>query len=110
MKPAQSSLGVGDRRGDRLIHLMGDRGRELSHGRNAVRVRQLHLHLTVTPVVFACFCFCPLALGDIAAHVPYVYGLPGFRIVDPKDRIADRDRISGLEMAETHLSRPETLL
>src|SRR5258707_7875097 len=110
MKPAQSSRCVGDRRGDRLIHFMGNGGRELSHRRYAVRMRQLDLHLTVAPVDFACFCFCPLALGDIAAHVPYVYGLPGFRIVDPKDRIEDRNGISGLEMAKTHLSRPGTLL
>ena len=33
------------RRADRLFHFMGDRGRELTHGGDAVGVRQLHLHL-----------------------------------------------------------------
>ena len=61
-------------------------------------------------VVFACFSFRPLAFGDIAAHVTDVHGLSGLRIVDPKARVEDRDRIAGLEMAETHLSRPGTLL
>ena len=73
-------------------------------------MRQLHLHLMVPLVVFACFCFRPLAFGDIAAHVADVHRLPGFRIVDPKARVEDRDRIAGLEVAETHLSRPGTLL
>ena len=43
-QPAQSGIGVGDRGGDRLVHLMGDRGRELSHHCDAVRVRQLRLY------------------------------------------------------------------
>src|SRR5260370_36461488 len=37
---------------------MGDRGRELTHGGDAVRVRQLHLHVPQR-------LFCPLALGDV---------------------------------------------
>src|SRR5258706_4758844 len=57
-KPAQSGLGVGDRGGDRLIYFMGDRGCELSHGRDAVRMRQLDLHVPQR-------LFCPLALGDV---------------------------------------------
>src|ERR1700733_11509572 len=32
-------------RGDRLVDFMGDRGRKLANGYDAVRVRQLHLHL-----------------------------------------------------------------
>src|SRR6476620_5290160 len=37
---------------------MGDRGRELTHGSDAVGVRQLHLHVPQRLV-------CPLALGDV---------------------------------------------
>src|ERR1700735_2893848 len=89
---------------------MGDRGGELSHSRDAVRMRELQLHLMVAPVVFARFCFRPLALGDVTANVSNAHGLPGLRIVDPKARIEDWDRIAGLEVAETHLSQPGTLL
>ena len=39
IQPPQRSLGVGDRRGDRLVDLMGDRGHELAHGGDAVCVR-----------------------------------------------------------------------
>src|SRR5207237_8878790 len=95
---------------DRLIHFMGDGGSELSHGWDAVRMRQLRLHLTVAPVVFVSRRFRPLAFSDIAAHDPDVHGPRGLRIVEPKGRIEDRDRSSGLEMAETHLSRPGALL
>src|SRR5712672_2408484 len=62
-KPAQSGLGVGDRGGDRLIYFMGDRGWELSHGRDAVRMRQLDLHVQQR-------LFCPLALGDVPRDTP----------------------------------------
>src|SRR6478735_3062516 len=54
----QRSLRVCDCRGDRLLHFMRDRGRELTHGGNAVRVRQLHLHVPQR-------LFCPLALGNV---------------------------------------------
>ena len=40
IEPAQSGLCVGDHRGDRLIDLMGDRGRQLPHGRDAIGVRE----------------------------------------------------------------------
>jgi hypothetical protein len=33
-------LRVGDHRGDRLIDLMSDRGRQLAHGRDAIGVRE----------------------------------------------------------------------
>ena len=58
LQPAQSGLGVGDRCGDRLFDFMSDRGCELAHGGDAVRVRQLHLHLAQR-------LFGPLALGQI---------------------------------------------
>ena len=44
-KPAQSGIGIGDRSGDRLTHLMRDGGRELPHRRDAIRVCELHLRL-----------------------------------------------------------------
>ena len=65
IQPAQRRLGVGDRRGDRLVHFMGDRGGELPHRRDAVGMRQLHLHLAVAPLALARFGFRPLALGQI---------------------------------------------
>ena len=40
IEPAQSGLRIGDHRGDRLIDLMGDRGRQLPHGHDAVGVRE----------------------------------------------------------------------
>ena len=64
-QPAQRRLGVGDRSGDRLVHFMGDRRRELPHRLDAVGVRQLHLCLTVAPLALASFGFRPLALGQI---------------------------------------------
>src|SRR5258706_457561 len=44
---------------------MGDRGRELPHGRDAVRVRDFHLQLAVTPLALSRAGFRPLALGQI---------------------------------------------
>src|SRR5712671_4585176 len=39
---------------------MGDRGRELTHGGDAVGVRELQLRLAVSPLAFASFClYCP---------------------------------------------------
>ena len=39
-EPAQAGMGVRDHRRDRLIDLMGDRGRQLPHGRDAIGVRE----------------------------------------------------------------------
>jgi len=39
VKPAQSGIRVGDHRANRLIDFMGDRGRELSHGRDTIDAR-----------------------------------------------------------------------
>src|SRR5208282_3418070 len=64
-QPAQSGMGIGDRRGNRLVHFMGDRGRELPYRSDAVRVRQFHLHLAVAPLALARLCFSLLALGQI---------------------------------------------
>ena len=64
-KPAQSGVGVGDRRGDRLVDLMGDRGRQLPHGRDAIGVRELHLRLAVSPLALAQVLLRLLALGQI---------------------------------------------
>jgi hypothetical protein len=89
---------------------MGDRGRQLPHRRDAISVCERHLGVEEPLFAGAQLLFRALAVGDIAAHIPDVQRLPGLRIVDPKGRIEDRNRISGLEMAVTHLSRPGTLL
>jgi len=60
-QPAQSRMGVSDRRCDGLIDFMGDRSRQLPHRRNAVRMCQLHLYLAQG---FS----GALTLGDILAH------------------------------------------
>src|SRR4029077_7839664 len=65
-EPAQRRLSVGDGGSDGLFHFMGDRGRELPHSGNAVRVRQLHLHLLVAAFALACLRFRPLAIGNVS--------------------------------------------
>src|ERR1700737_4011137 len=54
---------------------MGDRGRQLAHRRDAVRVRQRHLRLAILPLAFASFCLalpqcllCALELVNIHVH------------------------------------------
>ena len=64
-QPAQTGMGIGHRRGDRLVHFMGDRGRELPHRRDAVGVRELGLYLAISPFALARFGFGPFALGQI---------------------------------------------
>ena len=64
-QPAQAGLGIGDRRGDRLIDLVGDGGGQLAHGRDAVGVRKLHLHLAEPPLALARLGFHSLALGQV---------------------------------------------
>jgi hypothetical protein len=54
-EPAQTRAGIGDDRGDRLIDFMSNRGRELPHRCDAIRVCQLHLELAVAPLAFAHF-------------------------------------------------------
>ena len=49
IEPAQSGLCVGDHRRDRLIDLMGDRGRQLPHRRDAIGVRERLSFLLRTP-------------------------------------------------------------
>src|SRR5262249_15973370 len=44
-QPAQCGMGVSDCRCERLVGLMGDRGRELPHRREAIDVRELCLRL-----------------------------------------------------------------
>ena len=43
--PVQTGVGVGDDGRQRLVDLMGDRGRELAHRRHAGDVRELRLRL-----------------------------------------------------------------
>ena len=75
IEPEQRRLSVAHRRGDGLFHFVGDRRRELSHGRDTVRVRQLHLHLAVSALALACVRFRPLAFGQIEHEGD---GLPRF--------------------------------
>ena len=64
-QPAQTGLGIGDSRGDGLVHFMCDRGGELPHCRNAVRVRQRHLNLAVSLLTQPRFGFRTLLLCQI---------------------------------------------
>ena len=52
-KPAQGGMGVGDRRGDRLINLVGDRGRQLPHCGDAIGVGERHVRFAVSPLALA---------------------------------------------------------
>jgi hypothetical protein len=45
IQPAQRCLGVGDRRSDRLVHFMSDRGGEVPHCRNAISMGELVLRV-----------------------------------------------------------------
>ena len=64
-EPAQRRLSVADGRGDGLFHFVGDRGRELPHGCDAIGVRQLHLHVAISALGLACLRFRTLALAQI---------------------------------------------
>ncbi len=57
-EPAHRHLGVGDRGGHGLVHFMRDRGRELPHGRDTIRMRELHVHVAQGIIG-------PLALGQV---------------------------------------------
>ena len=60
-KPAQASIGVGDRRGNRLIHFVRQGGGQLSHGGHPVDVREVRLRLAQSLALF----LRPLAFGDV---------------------------------------------
>ena len=45
-EPAQTGVGVGDGGGDRLVHLVRQGGRQLSHGGHPVDVCEIRLRLT----------------------------------------------------------------
>src|ERR1700722_1169423 len=110
IEPAETGFGVGYDTGERLIHFVGDGGCQLAQCRHPRYACELHLRIHEALFAGAQLLFRALALGDIAAHIPDSHRLPGHGIVDPIGRIVDRDRISGLEMAQTHLAGPETLL
>src|SRR4051794_16810087 len=65
VQPPQRRLGVGRRRGDRLVDFVGDRGCELPHGCDTVRVCQFRLHLAIALLAFAGFFLRLLALAQI---------------------------------------------
>ncbi len=64
-EPAQSGVGVGDHRGNRLVDFMGNRGRQLPHRRDAIGVRERHLRFAVSPLALAQVLLRLLALGQI---------------------------------------------
>src|SRR6516225_243954 len=64
-QPAQRGSGIVDRCCDRLVDFMGNRGRELPHRRDAIRMRQLHLCLVVAPLALAQAFLGTFAFGQI---------------------------------------------
>ena len=58
IQPAQRCLRIGDRRGDRLVHFMGDRGGELPHRCNPMNMGELVLRVQAR-------LFSPPALGHV---------------------------------------------
>src|SRR5258706_221236 len=63
--PAQGSLRVCDCRCDRLVHFVGDRGRQLARRRDAIGVRELQLNLAISPFAFASLCLRALSVCQI---------------------------------------------
>ena len=58
IQPSQRRLGIGDRRGDRLVHFMGDRCGELPHRCNPMNMGELVLRVQAR-------LFSPPALGHV---------------------------------------------
>ena len=77
IEPAQSGLCVGDHRGDRLIDLVGDRGRQLPHSRDAIGVRE-RLSFFLRPPAFGHIHQGPHEFDHIA-------GWPENRVADGLD-------------------------
>src|SRR5258708_10588886 len=71
-------------------------GQPVNVGNVCSEISELHLGIEETLFAGAQLLFPPLAFAGIGAHVPRVHRLPGLRIVDPKGRIVDTDRLSGL--------------
>src|SRR5215831_15886202 len=61
VQPAQRGRGIVDRCCDRLIDFMGNRGRQLSHRRDPVRMCQLDPDLSISLLAFPCRLFGFLA-------------------------------------------------
>src|SRR5260370_8780652 len=51
---------------------MGDRGRQLPHGRDSIDMGELHLRLAVAPLALAQLLLRPLALGDVLDSAEHV--------------------------------------
>src|SRR5258708_13142801 len=64
-QPAQGGLSIDDRRGDRLVDLMGDRGRQLPHPGDAIGGAELHHGLAVPPPTFPTLALLPPPLPPI---------------------------------------------
>ena len=85
-EPAQSGVAVGDHCGNRLVDLMGNRGRQLPHRRDAIGVRQRHLRFPVSPLALAQVFLRVLALGQIEHEGDALVS------VCAKSRRAEKDR------------------
>ena len=72
VQPPQRSLGVGHRCRDWLVDFVGDRGRELPHGCDTIRVCEFRLHLAIALLALADFFLRMLALGQIE-HESYAF-------------------------------------
>src|SRR4051794_15323906 len=64
-EPTERGMGVGDSSGNRLAHLVRDRGGDLPHGGDPAGMRQCRLTLAVTPLVLARVGLGPPAFGEI---------------------------------------------
>ena len=64
-EPERSGLSVDRHRVDRLADLMGDRGRQLPHRRDAIDMSQFRLRFAVSPLALAQVLLCQLTLGQI---------------------------------------------
>ena len=65
IQPAHGGIGVGDDGCDRLVDLVGNRGRQLPHRRDAVGVCQFSLYLAVPPFALSRCSVGPLAIGQV---------------------------------------------
>jgi hypothetical protein len=76
-KRARRSIGVGERRGDRLADFMGNRGRQLPGGSHAIGAGELHLRVAQTGLPPTLFFLGALQVLDVGARsIPFDDGSP----------------------------------
>src|ERR1700722_3310468 len=78
VEPAQTGLRVGDDAGERLVHFMGDRGRQFAQRRHARYACELHLCIEEALFAGAQLLFPPLALGNVVEKDSNASGLGVF--------------------------------